>query len=79
MQGACPMLTLPTRAGWSIVVVGVLLSPALALVAALIVAGLLGLLKKAGAPAALAMLLARTFACGRVRRLRAAPGAPIQF
>jgi hypothetical protein len=57
------MLSLPGRAEWSIVVVGVLLlSPALAFVAALIVAVLLGFLKKTGVPAALALLLARTFA-----------------
>ena len=73
------MFSLPGRAGWSIFVVGVLLSPALAFLAALIVAGLLGLLKEAGVPAALAMFIARAFAYFRVRRLRAAPGAPIQF
>jgi hypothetical protein len=66
------MLTLPPRAEWSIVVVGVPLSPALAFVATVIVAVLLGVFQKAGVPAALAMLLARTFACLRIRAVRVA-------
>ena len=64
---------IPSWALWSIIAAGVLLSPVLAFLMALAVAVLLGLLKKAGLVASLAMLVACTVAYLGVRRVRATP------
>ncbi len=67
------MSTLPNWAQCSIIAVGVLLSPALAFFMALIVAGLLGLLKDAGIAACLATVVGGATAYFFARRVRAAP------
>ena len=73
------MGSLPGWAQWSIFVAVALLSPVLAFLGALLVAALVGLLREAGLLAPLAIVVVCTVAYFRVRRLRAARVAPIQF
>jgi positive regulator of sigma E activity len=67
------MSTLPSWAQCSIIAALVLLSPALAFLMALAVAMVIGLLKDAGAPVAVAIAAGSTIGYLLVRRLRAAP------
>jgi hypothetical protein len=73
------MSSLPGWAQWSIFVAAALLSPALAFLAAIVVAAALGALRDAGLLLPLAIVVGCTIAYWRVRRLRAARVAPIQF
>ena len=59
---------------YSIIAAGVLLSPALAFLLALAVAMVIGLLKDAGAPVAVAIAAGSIIGYFLVRRMRAAPG-----
>jgi hypothetical protein len=67
------MSALPSWAQCAIIGVGVLLSPALAFLMALVGTGLLGLLKDAGVAACLATVVGGATACYFARRVRAAP------
>jgi hypothetical protein len=67
------MITLPSWAPVSLIAAGALLSPVIAFFAALVVAISLGLLKEAGTPASLAVVVAGAVVYLLVRRLRAAP------
>jgi hypothetical protein len=67
------MSSFSSCAQWSIIAVGVLLSPVLAFLMALIVAVLLGLLKEAGVAACVAIVVSCAVAYLLVRRRRAAP------
>ena len=73
------MSSLPGWAHWSIFAAAALLSPALAFLAVLVVAALVGLLTDAGLLLPLAIVVGCTVAYWRVRRLRAARVAPTQF
>jgi len=67
------MSTLPSWVQCSIIAVGVLLSPVLAFFMALIVGGLLGILREAGIAACLATVVVGAAAYFLARRIRAAP------
>jgi hypothetical protein len=69
----------PGWAQWSIFVTAALLSPALAFLAVLAVAAVIGLLRDAGLLLPLAIVVGCTVAYWQVRRLRAARVAPTQF
>ena len=68
------MSTLPSWAQCSIIAALVLLSPAIAFLMALAVAIAVGLLKEAGAPAALVIAAGSAIGYLLLRRLRGAPG-----
>jgi hypothetical protein len=68
------MNTLPSWVQCLIIAALVLLSPALAFLVALAVAMVIGLLKDAGAPVAVAIAASSATGYLLVRRLRAAPG-----
>ena len=68
------MSTLPSWAQCSIIAALVLLIPAIAFLMALAVAIAVGLLKEAGAPAAVAIAAGSAIGYLLLRRLRGAPG-----
>jgi hypothetical protein len=67
------MNSLPGWAKWSIIVAGVLLSPALAFLLAVAVAVLLGVMKEAGVTASVVAIGTGSIAYLGVRRLRGIP------